>query len=155
MSVRIERFVYVMQVCFRPLGSPLGKVMAIVMYFCFCFISTLQDTLERGQEARTVQIDFSAAFDGVNHQGILGISALWLLEVLSVCSHSFSLISHCMYIVVNGCQGKLFNVVCCASRKGFGHNVAPSADRFPILLNKVNVMVTLTTKIFKNTGRLF
>ena len=33
--------------------------------------NTLQSALERGQEARIVQIDFSAAFDRVNYQGIL------------------------------------------------------------------------------------
>ena len=32
---------------------------------------TLQSALESGQEARIVQIDFSAAFDTVDHQGIL------------------------------------------------------------------------------------
>ena len=32
---------------------------------------TLQSALESGQDARIVQIDFSAAFDRVNHQGIL------------------------------------------------------------------------------------
>ena len=32
---------------------------------------TLQNALKMGQEARIVQIDFSAAFDRVNHQGIL------------------------------------------------------------------------------------
>ena len=32
---------------------------------------TLQSALERGQEARVVEIDFSAAFDRVNHLGIL------------------------------------------------------------------------------------
>ena len=31
----------------------------------------LQLALESGQEARIVQIDFSAAFDRVNHRGIL------------------------------------------------------------------------------------
>ena len=31
----------------------------------------LQSVLEMGQEARIVQIDFSEAFDRVNHQGIL------------------------------------------------------------------------------------
>ena len=35
-----------------------------------CVSHTLQSALERGQEARIVQIDFSAAFDRVNHQGI-------------------------------------------------------------------------------------
>ena len=32
---------------------------------------TLQSALESGQEARILQIDFSAAFDKVNCQGIL------------------------------------------------------------------------------------
>ena len=32
---------------------------------------TLQSALESGQEAKIVQIDFSAAFHRVNHQGIL------------------------------------------------------------------------------------
>ena len=36
-----------------------------------CVSHTLQSALERGQEAWIVQIDFSAAFDRVNHQGIL------------------------------------------------------------------------------------
>ena len=36
-----------------------------------CVSHTLQSALECGQKARIVQIDFSAAFDRVNHQGIL------------------------------------------------------------------------------------
>ena len=36
-----------------------------------CVAHSLQSALEMGQEARIVQIDFSAAFDRVNHQGIL------------------------------------------------------------------------------------
>ena len=36
-----------------------------------CLPHSLQSALESGQEARIVQIDFSAAFDRVNHQGIL------------------------------------------------------------------------------------
>ena len=47
-----------------------------------CVLYTLQSALERGQEARIVQIDFSAAFDRVNHQGILyGLSSVGI-EVL-------------------------------------------------------------------------
>ena len=34
-------------------------------------LATLQSALESGQEARIVQIDFSAAFDWVSHRGIL------------------------------------------------------------------------------------
>ena len=36
-----------------------------------CVSHTLQSALESGQEARMVQIDFSAAFDRVKHLGIL------------------------------------------------------------------------------------
>ena len=36
-----------------------------------CMSHTLQSALDSGQEARVVQIDLSAAFDRVNHQGIL------------------------------------------------------------------------------------
>ena len=36
-----------------------------------CMSHTLQSALESGQEARIVQINFSAAFDRVNHRGIL------------------------------------------------------------------------------------
>ena len=36
-----------------------------------CESHTLKSAWESGQEARIVQIDFSAAFDRVNHQGIL------------------------------------------------------------------------------------
>ena len=36
-----------------------------------CVYLTLQSALESGQEARIVQIDFSAAFGRVNHLGIL------------------------------------------------------------------------------------
>ena len=36
-----------------------------------CMSHTLQSALQSLQEARIVQIDFSAAFDRVNYQGIL------------------------------------------------------------------------------------
>ena len=36
-----------------------------------CVSHTLHSALESGQEARIVQIDFSAAFDRANHLGIL------------------------------------------------------------------------------------
>ena len=56
-------------VCFQPPSLLIRKVWVPVMHFCVS--QTLQSALERGQEARIVQIDFSAAFDRVNHQGIL------------------------------------------------------------------------------------
>ena len=54
-----------------------------------CMSHTLQSVLENGQEARIVQIDFSAAYDRVNHQDILyrlccvGIGSS-VLSILSV-----------------------------------------------------------------------
>ena len=38
---------------------------------CLCVSHTLQSALKSGQAANIVQIDFSAAFDWINHQGIL------------------------------------------------------------------------------------
>ena len=38
-----------------------------------CVSHTLETALESGQEGRIVQIDFSAAFDRVNHLGILAL----------------------------------------------------------------------------------
>ena len=76
-----------------------------------CVVHTLQGALEMGQEARIVQIDFSAAFDSVNPQGILfkvcsvGVGA----SVLSVLTQILSIRSQ--YVVVDGCRSKLFNVV--------------------------------------------
>ena len=48
-----------------------------------CVSHTLQSALESGKETRIVQIDFSAAFDRVNHQGILyRLCSVMVLEVL-------------------------------------------------------------------------
>ena len=72
---------------------------------------TLQSALERGQEARIVQIDFSAAFDRVNHRGILfrlcsvGVGG----SVLSIMKQFLS--NRSQYVVVDVCRRKLANVV--------------------------------------------
>ena len=77
----------------------------------FCVAHTLQNALEMGQEARIVQIDFGAAFDRVNRQGILfelcsvGVGG----SVLSVLTQFLS--NRSQYVVVDGCRSKLFNVV--------------------------------------------
>ena len=63
------------------------------------------------QEARIVQIDFSAAFDRVNHQGILyklcsvGIGG----SVLSILTQFLS--DRSQHVMVDGCWSKLVNVV--------------------------------------------
>ena len=68
MSVRLGRFMERTGVL-PPQSLLIRKVWVPVVHF---FVShTLQSALERGQEARIVQIDFSAASDRVNHQSIL------------------------------------------------------------------------------------
>ena len=72
---------------------------------------TLQSALESGQEARIKQIDFSAAFDRVNHKGILyklcyvGIGC----SVLSILIQFLS--NRSQYVIVDSCRSKLVNVV--------------------------------------------
>ena len=82
------------------------------MHFCVYRIHRKynQSTLESGQEARIVQIDFSSAFDWGNHQGILyklcsvGIGG----SVLSILTQFLS--NPSQHIMVNGCRSKLVNV---------------------------------------------
>ena len=75
-----------------------------------CVSHTLQSSLEIGQEARISQIDFSAAFDRVNHQGISISSALFVLEVLC-CLYRQFLSNRSQNVMVDGCRSKLVNVV--------------------------------------------
>ena len=72
---------------------------------------TLQSALEMGQEAKMVQLDFSAAFDRVNHHGILFKFSSVGVEgsVLSVLTQFLS--NRPQYVVVEGCRSKLVNVV--------------------------------------------
>ena len=72
---------------------------------------TLQSALERGQEAGIVQIDFSAAFDGVNRQGVLyklcsvGIGgSVWSIFTQFLSNRS-------QHVMVDGCTSKVVNVV--------------------------------------------
>ena len=66
-----------------------------------CMSHTLQSALESGQEARIVQIDFRAAFDRVNHQGIL----------YKFCSVGFYQIDRSQHVMVDGCRSKLVYVL--------------------------------------------
>ena len=76
-----------------------------------CVSHTLQSALESEQEAMIVQIDFSAVFDRVNHQGILyqlcsvGIGG----SVLSILTQFLS--NRSQQVMVDGCRNKLVNVV--------------------------------------------
>ena len=72
-----------------------------------CVSHTLQSALVSEQQARIVQIDFSAAFDRVNHQVILymlcfvGIGG----SVLSILTQSLS--NRSQHVMVDGCRSKL------------------------------------------------
>ena len=69
MSVRLGRFMEgrgVLPTTQFAYGKGLGACDALL-----CVAHSLQSALEMGQEARIVKIDFSAAFDRVNHQVIL------------------------------------------------------------------------------------
>ena len=77
-----------------------------------CVSHTLKSALESGQEDRMVQIDFSAAFDRVNHQG----SILYRLRsvgiegsVLSIQTQFLS--NRSQHVMVDGCRSKLVDVV--------------------------------------------
>ena len=84
--------------------------------------------MESGQEARILQIDFRAAFDRVNHQGILyrlssvGIGG----SVLSVLTQFLS--NRSQFVLLDKCRSKLVNVVSGVPQAGqcFGPAVVPS-----------------------------
>ena len=67
---------------------------------------TFQSALESGQEARIAQIDFIAAFDSVNHQGILyklgsvGIGGSVLPSLTQFLSN------RSQYVLVDSCRSK-------------------------------------------------
>ena len=77
-----------------------------------------------------MQIDFSAAFDRVNHLGSIGC-ALWVLEVLS---------NRSQHIMVDGCWSKLVDI---ASGVPQGSVLGPlllllyTSELFSILENKL------------------
>ena len=75
-----------------------------------CVYHTLQSALESLQEARIVQIDFSAAFDCVNHQGILyRLCSVGIVgSVLSILTQFLS--NRLQHIMVDGCGSKLVDV---------------------------------------------
>ena len=104
-----------------------------------CVSHTLQSALESGQEARTVQIDFSAAFDRVHLLGILyqlcsvGIGG----SVLSILTQFLS--NRSQHVVVDGCRSKLVNVsgVLQGSVLGPLLFLLYTSDLFSILENKL------------------
>ena len=109
MSVRFGRFMErsgVLPTTQFAYRKGLGTCDAVV-----CMSHTLRSALESGQEARIMQIDFSAALDRVNHLGILyklcsvGIGG----SVLSILTQFLS--NRSQQVMVDGCRSKLVNIV--------------------------------------------
>ena len=94
-----------------------------------CVSHTLQSAFDSGQEAMIMQIGFSAAFDRVNHLGLLyklcsvGIGG----SVLSILTPFLS--NRSQQIMVDGCRSKLVNVPCVSimsdAGKCFGPVIVP------------------------------
>ena len=76
-----------------------------------CVSHILQSALESGREARIVQIDFSAAFDRVNHLGILYKLCSVCIggSVLSILTQFLS--NRSLNVMVYGCRSKPVKVV--------------------------------------------
>ena len=107
---------------------------------CRGLAHTLQSALEMGQEARIVQIDFSATFDRVNHQGILfKLSSVGVgNSVLPVLTQLLS--NRSQYFVGNGCLSKLVNVVSGEPQgRVLGHQLflLYTAELFSVVENKL------------------
>ena len=85
-----------------------------------CVFHTLKSALERRQEARTVQIDFSVAFDRVNHQRILyKLSSVFIGDsVLSILTQFLSNLSQ--HVMVDGSRSTLVNLYQKCHREVFG-----------------------------------
>ena len=95
--------------------------------------------LESGQEARIVQVDFSAAFDRVNHLGILYRLCSMAIggSVLSVLTQFQS--NRAQHVMVDGCRSKLVNVVSGVPQQCFGPVIVSPVHfgAFAILENKL------------------
>ena len=116
-----------------------------------CVSHALQSALQSGQEARIVQIDFSAAFDRVNHQGSLyRLSSVgnWVSVVLCcLYLRSSYLIDHSllwwMDVAVNWstvcqeCRRAVFWARCCS--------FCTPRNFFPFW--RISLLVMLTTKL--------
>ena len=108
MSVRLERF---MECSVLPTTQFAYRNGLGTSYALLYVSHILQNALESGPEGRTVQIDLSAAFNRVNHLGILYklCSVSIVGSVLSILTQFLS--NRSQHVMVDGCQSKLVNVV--------------------------------------------
>ena len=113
-----------------------------------CVSQTVQSVLENGKEARIVRIDFGAAFDRVNHLGILyklysvGIGC----SVLSILTQFLS--NRSQHVMVDGCRSKLVNVL---ENKLIGY-----ADDYTLMavLPSQGVRVAVAESLIRDLGRV-
>ena len=136
-SVRLGRFMEISGVL-PTTQFAYRKRLGSVMHFCACGIQCKMQW--SGQEARIVHIDFSAAFERVNHQGILdklcsvGIGG----SLLSILTKFLS--NRSQHVMLDGCRCKLLNVVSGVSQ---GSVFGPllfllyTSELFSILENKL------------------
>ena len=144
------------------------------MHFCVCPIHCREHwRVGTGQEARIMQINFSAAFDRVNHLGILyklcsvGIGG----SVLSILTQFLS--NHSQQVMVDGCRNKQVNVVSGVTQ---GSVLGPllflmyTSELFSILENKLigyaddstlmavmpspSIRVAVAESLIRNLGRV-
>ena len=119
-SVLSKVFGHLVSVCVGQFMDSSGVLPTTQFVYCkglgtcdaLSYVShTMQSVLESGQEARIVQFYFSAAFDRVNHLGILyklcsvGIGG----SVLSIFTQFLS--NQSQHVMVDGFRSKLVNVV--------------------------------------------
>ena len=76
-----------------------------------CVSHTLRSALEKGQEARILQIDFSEATDRVNLEGILYNLYSVGIESSVLCRLTQFLSNRSQHVMVDDCRSKLVNVV--------------------------------------------
>ena len=110
------------------------------LWCTLCLSHTLQSALESGQEARIVQIDFSAAFYNVNHQRILYklCSVGAGVSVLSILAQFLS--NRSQHVMVDGWRSKLVNDVSRVPQDWvFGRSLflLYTTEHFSILENKL------------------
>ena len=126
--------------CFQPPSLLINQKGLGTCDALLCRSHTLQSALESGQEARTMQIDYRAAFDMIKHLGILyklcfvGIGG----SVLSILTQFLS--NRSQQVMVDGCQSKLVNVVSRVpqgSVLGLLVFLLYTSDLFSILENKL------------------
>ena len=108
---------------------------------------TLQSALESVHEAMIVQIDFSAAFDTVNHPRILYKLCSVVIGVSVFCILIQFLSNRLQHVMVDSCRSKLVNIVS-GVRQGsvFGQLLflLYISELFPILENKLIGIMPMT-----------